>query len=337
MTLRTRTLFLGPLVLITSMALSSCAALDRPGARRLADAGEKATSALSREVDIRAANLRDRQYTNDFNYAYSIMQKCGSITSANGTNAICDVAATAKGRLENPVSLEIRKLAGVLVLRRRAVDALGNGYAAFAAEADYDAGADFENALGGALASVNDLGQAVGLAPISNTILAGITLIGGATAREAQRIRLKRGSEALRLILGQMRLALEKEQGLHVEIDTLLNKLDTETRDNLLAADLVPAAPAVQHLIEIAGTPSLDERSVNAAIDAQPALKGAALVAATAQLNGEEHDTLSAGIGALRALERQHAAFEQGRKVSVGDIADAAAHIRNVLDDGKDK
>ena len=322
---------------LLAFALCSCAALDRQGAKRLAEAGEKTTTALSREVNARAANLRDRQFTNDFNYAYSIMQKCRTISAVRGAEAACDVAATAKSRLATPIAQEIRRLANVLVLRRRAIDALGDGYAAFAAEADYDAGADLEKALGGALASVNDLGQALGIAPISNTILSGITLIGGATAREAQRVRLKHGSEALRLIAGQMRLALDKEKGLHSEIDTLVGELDTQTRENLLAADLVPAAPAIEHIVEIAGTPSPGEGRIDAALSAQPALKGAALVAATAQLNSAQRDALTAGISALRALETQHAAFEHGRKVSVGDIADAAAHIVDVLNDGKGK
>lgn len=324
-----------PLALLTSLALSSCAALDRTGAKQLAGAGGKATAALSREVDARASNLRNRQFTNDFNYAYSIMQNCQNITPVRGAIAECDVAATAKYRLGTPVSKEIRALAGVLVLRRRAIDGLSDGYAAFAAEADYDAGADLEKALSGALASANDLGKALGVAPISSTIFAGITLVGGATAREAQRIRLKRGSAALRTIGGQLRLALQKEKERHAEIDTLLGELDTQTRENLLAADLIPAAPAIDNVIGIAGTPTPGDDRIAAALAAQPALKGAALVAATAQINSEQRDALTNGIAALRALEAQHLAFEAGRKVNIGEIADAAVHITSVLDDRK--
>lgn len=319
------------LVTLTALSIGGCAAPDRSGAAKLASAGSAAAGALATEVDGRIAEVRSVKLSNDFNYAYSILATCPNITQAGGSDPNCDVLALAKDRRTAAVNVEIEKLADVMVLRRRALNALSQAYVAFESEAKYDARGDLEAALGPALSSANNLASAVGLAPISGVVLKGAELAGGLFADQAQRTRLRAGSRSLGAITGQVRKGLEGEQVLHQQIETLLGTLDRDTRTNLLRAGLIDPEPALKAVVGTSGAPAVAEAKLSSAVKAQPPLGGAALVAAISA-EPTRPDALEAGVTALRAVEVQHKAFEAGAPVSIESITDAVERVTAVIE-----
>lgn len=316
-------------------AACACASADREGAERLASAGSTAATVLSNEVDGRISEVRSLRLSNDFNYAYSILSKCDAITRGTSTVPDCDVLALAKERRAAPVNVEIEKLANVLVLRRRALGALSQAYLALETEAKYDARKDIEDSLAPALSSANAFASAVGLAPISGVVLKGVEVAGGLLADRAQGRRLKMASRSLGAITAQVRRGLEGEQRLHAEVDALLSTLDAQTRANLLRSGLIDPAPAVAAVVGTTDSPVPPSSTVSAALRSQPALEGAALVAAMSTPPSRP-DALADGIAALRAVERQHDAFEAGAPVGIEEITDAVQRVTTILEAKED-
>jgi len=299
--------------------LAGCSHVPRQAAADLSRAGLRATGALADDVDARVSRLEGDRAAQDFVATYAIMRTCKVITHGHGADPNCDTVALAEARSKSEVTAQIGKLADTLILRSRALDALGRAYAALGDEAAYDAPGALDAAINPALDAVNQFGSAVGLGPLPSLASEGIKAVGNALAARAQTRRLLRGSRRIALITEHMRLALVKERVTFALLDSLLANLDRQTRDAILKAGILDSSMVLRQIAGGTGM-HLDAARLDAAMASDQALSGAAEVATLDTLRPQSMGDLDAGINLLADLGRQHARFEQGAPLSIEDI-----------------
>lgn len=284
-------------ILIAGALSSACVSSGREEAGRIADTGLAATSALSADLVGASARLARADALSAWERTWLLCQ--------NPNPALCRPAGPSEA-----VRSERGRLVEAIRLRARAVEALNRAYNALKLEADYDAAADLEGAVGAAVTSVQSYATALGATGPLETA-GGLVVAGaGVFADMRQRERLKEANRRLADAAARMRLAMQAEQAVFDSVATDIVDQEVAAHDALLEGGFVSREELVTPLIEgIGARPAGD---LEARFDDSPgALAGARAVlevSAAARAAGMRA-RYAASIEALQALEHLHREF----------------------------
>jgi hypothetical protein len=307
--------------------LSACASAPRDPAAKLADAGMKATGALGTDIREMSARLQYADVTDAF----------------TGTLSNCEPSARECAPFLPPAeNYESRqKLAKVIALRARALDALGKAYSALNEEAAYDGRADLAGATDAAVSGVNIFASAVAALPgagaaaslITEPIAAGLSFGAGLIGESKQRRRILAASRVIGAATERMRDALKVESEVFAEILEGIQDQRAEARTILFNADLISAADLLQPMAE-----QLDVKFVSnadALIARSPRAKAAVIATMQAMSRAEVAALQSryrSSVAALDGLLEAHADLERKRPISLADVERSLAELDMALD-----
>lgn len=308
-----------PALALFLVLLAGCAAVPRGPALQLAEAGQKATSASQRALqgiadDADQITLRQLVRTSLINCR---RQPVGAAPASPCTPAVLTPEA-AEADAAN------QKLAAVILLRVRAISALGAAYQALADEANYDARGELEAAIGGLNTQVNALtGSLQALGAPSLSLLAVEPLVqqgAGVLAERAQIRRLKAASRQIGQADAALAAAIQAESALYGRIAGPLGMNKARVVDQLFQSGLADPAGAVASFDAPLGL-----AAPKTGMDDRAALVLArTMVAYRAQRDAAAVDELyRLNVAALQALVGQHRKFEADRPLSLEDLAQA--------------
>lgn len=302
------------LSLSMAIALSGCTSVPKGPALTLANAGIAATGAFGTEVRDTASQILYVDASDAFVATYDVCEK----------PAIC------KPLVQSDVTFQDRqKLVDAILLRGRALDALGKAYGALKTEAEYDARGDLIGATNAAIDGVNTYAAAIaaigGAAPAVSLIkepLKGITGFAvGLLADRNQRRRLVAGSEEIAKAATRLRDALKVEAFVYDSLAEYIQKNRTAARIRLVRAGIVSSSDALTPLtgnLGIKPAPNAD-----AAIAQSPRAKTAIEAVLQAQSRADvaaARNKYAASISALDSLLQAHDQLKTGQSVSLVDV-----------------
>lgn len=302
--------------------LAGCAVAPRGPAATLADAGVSATSSFGSDVRKTSDALEYADLSDSFTTTW---ERCTSAPK------FC------KAEVKSNANYEKRhKLAEAVLLRERALSALGGAYTALKQEADYDAKADLAGATKKAIGGVNDFAGAIaaigGAAPaaalISQPITAVAGVIAGNFAEQAQRKRIVTASRQIGAATQRLRDAMTVEAYVFDSLAQYLEDNDRSTRAALLKARLISNTAVLGPLAQRLGVALVDD--TDARVDASPALQQAVQATLIAQSRAQvalTRQRYSTAIAALDALISQHENLEKTQTVSLDDVARLLAEL----------
>lgn len=327
-----------PVALLVSLVLAGlggCASVPRDAAVTLSQTGQRATSASQNALqglsaDVQQVAVRQLVRTALIQCAAQDAAKAkgptappaaprGSAVAAQpfAATAPCPVAELGEAGLA--ADRANQNLAQVILLRVKAVSALGDAYGAFADEAKYNARGELEAALGSLDAQVNTLTaglQALGAPGLSLVAIEPLVNAGaGAFADRAQARRLRAASQRIHAALQALIKAMSAEADLYGQVAQPIADNRARVMDQLLAsgvADPVATLAAFEAPLTSAPPKSLsaDDRSAVAAartIVRYQAQHDTATVAESYRLN----------IKTLQALSDAHSKFEAGQPLTL--------------------
>jgi hypothetical protein len=299
---------------IAGMLVGGCATAPRGPAASLAAAGISATGSFSAQVRAIAAQLRN---------APAAVALTRTLEQCSNTRLTC------KEIRESPSVTEQRaRLADVVELRARALDALGTAYAALQTEAGYNESADLSGAAGDAVTAANafagaaaKLDRSAGTPAIpgiaSNLAQFGFGLLG----EQLQRKRILAASRQIAEATLQVRNGMLHESAAFRRITRDLVDDRTEARLQLMKAGLVSRNDVLQQVatqLNVTLVPGSDSMIASSAADQ------VALQAVTRTLAQQEADAAAAGydqaIAALGALLASHARLEAGKPLGIAEV-----------------
>jgi len=314
-----------------ALVLSGCASVPRGPALSLANAGISTTGAFGSEIRSTAQKVQYVDVTEAFVATYA---RCSN------PNLSCT------SQLPPGLNLKLRQdLSRAILLRAKALDALGKAYAALKREAEYDARGDLVGATNDAIGGVNNFATAIaaigGAAPAAALIgepLKQITGFGvGLLADHNQRKRLVAGSHAIAQATKRLRDALEVEAFVFDSLADYLVKTRSAARQSLLDAGLVSSGDALQPF-----TANLELKpvgTVDAVVGKSPAAKQAIFAMLEAQSRADViavRNRYHASLAALDALLEAHDALESGQSVSLADVDRFLGELDAALDSKKE-
>lgn len=299
-----------------SLCITACVGAPRGPAARLSESGLKASTAFSTDINRVATQL----ITADLHDAYAMTwQVCQSPVPEACTPQRADPAVAARRA----------RLSEAVALRARALDALGQAYAALGREAAYDAPADLSGAAGELITGVNNYTRAIsalgGGAPIAELVSQPIAAVGGAIvaeiAEQRQRARILRGSRQISAAAEKLREGLVREAQVFDTLAGYLVDRRTSVRIALLDAGLISRAEALRPLatsINATLVPSADTILAQSPA-AQAALQASVEAAARLEI-AEAQRRYREAIEALGALVTAHRQLEADQAVSLEDV-----------------
>jgi hypothetical protein len=291
--------------------LGGCAAAPRAPATSLAAAGINATGTFSAEVREMEAQLGGAEVGEAF---VATLRRCSN------PNITCKEVHES-----DELRSERQKLADVVGLRARALDALGAAYAALQTEAAYDQGADLSGAAGDAVTAANAFAaEAARLdhgatpsavpAPIASLADFGFGLLG----EQLQRKRLLAASRQIAQATLLIRNGMVDEAASFGRLAEFIIGERTAARMTLmkagfLASDDVMSQVAAQLNLTLTPPGNVNEAAYQMALQASlRELSRQEVIAA--------QDRYQAGIAALGALLQSHADLEKGRALSIANV-----------------
>ena len=305
--------YLKLLALAGVLALGGCAAAPRGAATSLADAGIKATTSFGAEVDEVAEQLDYVSVTEAFTRTWEL---CAN-------PAICAPQAESLG-----ATTDREELANVVRMRAQAIDALGQAYTAFKAEAAYDGGADLQDATQTALKSVTSFADAAAAAagaaalpPLSSEIQGLIGFGANLIGEKRQRDRLLAANRALGAATRRLQVGLQHESSIFDDLADYLVGKKTAVRMAFYESGLTPPSSVLQDFAKPLDVPMVS--STDSIISGSPRLRTAlqATLKGMSQLEtGRMQERYRLSIGALGALVRSHEAFDAKRPLAIGDV-----------------
>lgn len=304
-----------------------CATAPRGPAGDLAQAGIKATGALSSDVGDLSRRLEYADVTDAFTRTWT---NCSPTAPTCNPQLAPDENYSAR-----------RDLAKVIRLRARALDALSAAYSALNQEAQYDARADLSGAADAAVSGVNAFasgvarlsGAAPGAAAISEPLGGVLSFGAGLLAERNQRKRIIVASRVIGAATKRMRDALQLEAQVFEESIAEVENERTDARRALLSADLISASDLLK--------PMADQLSVKFVPNADALLAKsprarAAVIAAMKAMSRAEVLTIQnryrSSIAAMDALLAAHADLERGGPVSLADVERTVSDLDAALD-----
>lgn len=316
--------------IMASLFLSACASVPHGPALSLANAGVATTSTFSTNVRITASQVQYVDVTEAFVATYDYC--------ANS-------ALPCSPQLQSGAMVKLRQdLANVILLRAKAIDALGKAYGALKTEAEYDARGDLVSATNSAIEGVNNFAAAAlaigGAAPAAALIgeplkqIAGFGV--GLLADRNQRRRLLAGSEAIAAATKRLRDALAVEAFVYDSLADYIEKSRTAAKIRMLDAGLVSNTDALMPMAANLGLKPV--AGVDAVIAKSPQTKIAVTAMLQAQSRADvqlDKDKYQASIAALDALLRAHDELKKNQSVSLADVDRFLGELNASLDTGK--
>lgn len=319
---------LGRLITISAGAalLAGCAAAPRAPATSLAEAGIKATSSFSAEVRAMETQLANAAVGDAF---VATLRRC---LNPNEKVTCQEVHESADSREER------QKLAEVVALRAKALDALGAAYAALQTEAAYDQSADLSSAAGGAINAANDFAaQAARLsggalpAAIPQTIASLADFGFGMLGEHLQRKRILAASRQIAQATLQIRNGMVHEAASFDRLSRLLIGERTAARITLMKAGFLSTDDVMKQVAKQMNLPLTPPNTISQT-DYETALQ-ASMRELSRQEVIETQQRYQAAIAALGALLQSHADLEEGRALSIANVE----RVLTRLDDSLDK
>lgn len=311
-----------------ALLLSGCASVPRGPALSLANAGISATSAFGTEVRTTTALVQYAEVTDAFVATYDY----------------CANAQICEPKLQSSEAQKARQeLAKVIILRAKALDALGKAYQALKTEAEYDARSDLVGATNSAISGVNTFAGAAltlgGAAPAAALIGEPLKQIAGfgagLLADRNQRKRLLAGSEAIAAATKRLRDGLAVEAFVYDSFADYIEKSRMAARLRLLDAGLVSSTDALTPLTTNLGLKPTG--GVDAIMAKSPQAKTALIATIQAQSRTDVLKTkqkYQASINALDALLKAHDELKQDQSVSLGDVDRFLGELNAAIDNG---
>lgn len=296
-----------------ALGLGGCAAAPRAPATSLANAGIAATTSFSAEVSEVAEQLGYVSVSEAFTRTWEL---CAN-------PAIC---APATESIEATKDRE--ELANVVRLRAQAIDALGQAYSAFKAEAAYDGGADLQSAAETAVKSVTSFADAAAAAaggpalPALSSEVQGLIGFGAQLIGEKrQRDRLLAANRALGAATRRLQIGLQHEASVFDSLADYVVGKRTAVRVAFYESGLTPPSSVLEAFAKPLDLPMVS--NTDSVISSSPRLRTAleATLKGTSQLEAarmQERYRLS--IAALGALVQSHEAFDAKRPLSIGNV-----------------
>lgn len=305
--------------------LGGCAAAPRAPATTLAEAGIKASSSFSTEVRAMESELASAAVGDAF---VATLQRC--LNPSPGVTCK-EVHESAESREER------QKLADVVGLRAKALDALGAAYAAMQTEAAYDQSADLSAAAGDAVKAANDFAtQAARLsggavpAAIPQTIASLADFGFGILGEHLQRKRILAASRQIAQATLQIRNGMVHEAASFDRLSRLLIGERTAARVTLMKAGFLSTDDVMKQVAEQMNLPLTVPSSVSQT-DYEMALQ-----ASIRELSRQEvidaQKRYQAAIAALGTLLQSHADLEKGRALSIANIERVLTRLDAALD-----
>lgn len=290
--------------------LGGCAAAPRAPTTSLAEAGVKATASFSAEVRETQAQLGSVEVGDAFT---STLRQCSN------------PKLTCKEILEpSELSEERRKLAAVVGLRARALDALGAAYAALQTEAAYDQGADLSGAAGDAVTAANafaaeaarlDKGATPAAVPATVASLADLGF--GLLGEQLQRKRLLKASREIARATLMIRNGMVAEAASFDRLTDYLVGERTAARITLMRAGYLSSDDVFKEIAQQLNltltVPDPTSESYRMAVQASMRVLAQQEVI-------ETQERYRAGIAALGALLQSHAQLEKGKPLSIASV-----------------
>jgi len=310
--------------------LSSCTSVPRGPALTLANAGIATSTTFGTGVRSTATQVQYVDVTEAFVATYDYC--------ANPARACTP-------QLQSGAMVKLRQdLVNVILLRAKAIDALGGAYSALKTEAEYDARGDLVGAINSAIDGANNFSAAAlaigGAAPAAALIGAPLkqisTLGAGLLADRNQRRRLLAASSTIAAATRRLRDALAVEAFVYDSLADYIEKSRTAAKIRMLDAGLVSNADA---LAPMAGNIGLKPVS---GVDAVIAKSRRTKTAIAAMLQAQSRTDVQlaknryrASMAALDGLLRAHEELEKNQSVSVRDVDRFLGELNAALDDAK--
>ncbi len=315
------------------LSASACVSIDRPGAQALGKAGVDGMSAIAAELDSRAAEINRAISLHNFDDAYVRFTACESgrqAVTVTGEPTLCDIVTTASNLRASHVPGNYLQIQSVIETRAQATRKLSAAYAALIAEAEYDARGEARGAIDDATAALGAFATALGAGPIAEFVTRGVAEVGGLIADGAQRRRLVDGSRRLQHLTRQFRLLLEKERELYNALRATVVLSEANARRRLIP--LLPAGPMLNQLLAEANLPPVTDAQAQAIVTGSSPVRNALQAGALARRPGNSDRAFAAANTLLVALEEQHGKFQDGRPVSLSEMAAEIDRLTAIVD-----
>lgn len=245
-----------------------------------------------------------------------------------------------------PLTNAQKTLLEVMSKRIVAEQALRDAYQSFTNLAIYDAGAETEQAIKGALGAVNDLTaaaatiapQGVALHAISSTFTTVASGLGNFIASERQEQLIIAANDDLHKATDAMILALtvERDKAASISLFTTLGAEGDALYSAFVQSGLVSPRDALAPLLmQIAPNAQMVQTPPSANDDV---IRTAATVSLAEQSRRKQNAIASsydASLAALKALSSEHVKLKNGHAINLDSIISQAKRIQTLLDDIK--
>lgn len=315
-----------------------CACIDPNSAKALGDAGQSAAQALADQTEMARKTIDALPEWWGVHDALVCSNAAGPIRVTCLNNVREQLQS--RGALLKAQS----DLSSIMAKRGTAASALRDAYQAFVNLGTYDAGAETEQAIKGAVGAINELTRAaaavapqgIALSAISSTFTSTASGIGSFIASERQKRLMLTASHDLHIATDAMVKALAVERDSDA-IKSLLSVLQAEsdqlysgfvksgliaTRD-ALAPLLMQIAPGAQ-MVEIPPTANADVITTAAEISiaARSSRQQTAVI--------YSYDTT---LAALKSLSGEHAKFEGKQQLNLESVLSKVKRVQRILAD----
>ncbi|AEJ02845.1 hypothetical protein Nit79A3_3107 [Nitrosomonas sp. Is79A3] len=331
---------LGILIPVLFLSFSGCVSV-RDDGKALGKAGQLATQAIIEQTDS------SRRTVNALPEWWNVrgVLVCSSIQKEDLKKYCVDEAIKSK---PGTLSEQLKLLSDVMNKRIVAEQAVYDAYQSFANLAEYDAGAETEQAIKGAVGAINELTaaaakiapspQTAGASAISSTFTTVASGIGNIIASERQNklilsanLDLLRANEAMIAALTIEKNATEQFlMTLGSEADTLFSAFVQSglvSPNNALAPLLAQIAPG----IEMVETPPKENIAL---------IKVAAHISIAERSKRKQKATVEsyeAALATLKALSLEHKKLKEKQQIALDSIVAHVKRIQDLLDQIKQK
>lgn len=311
---------------LAATSLAGCVAETlRSRATTLANAGVSATDTLAADERSTSSQIRSLDELEAFNRTYEACAAQGPKCEQQQT------PAAASHRRE--------QLAEAVDARAKAVEALGEAYRAFQAEAAYNAQSDIQEKVGAAFDAVNGyksiLDQIPGVAsytaaeqPFEKLAAYGAGLL----AQRAQVRRLLRDNRWILPVTIELRDNLKREAGVFDSIAGYTATIRTRTATNLFDSGLASYDGELQPLLsDVRLSATADPQDLIAKSERLRTALAASMTAHDAARVKQTQAAYRAAVGALGQLISAHSALERKTPASLDGLNQRLAELNALL------
>lgn len=306
------------LLCATTVCVSACATAPRDPSAALAGRGQEATAKFAADISDLSVRLIQGDAQDAFTTTWILCTANAALCAPQGPSSQLRASRT--------------QLAATISARAIAVQALGEAYAAFKLEAEYDARTDLTGAVDDALSTANTYATLAGVGVISKVAT---EVIGHGAGLWADRVQTKRLATAnLRLAEAVNLLAegLAKEQSVFDSITDDIVDTETGAQTALLDAGLISGAQILQPVATSVGATLV--KDPDAVLTKSAAAKSSTQAVAKSTAQGKVallRARYAASLAVLREIEAQHIAASKGQPLDLKVLNRRLAELQALL------